>query len=343
MKKISLLLVLFCSSVLLVNGQSITKISPLKGSVGSTVTLTGVFNPVLEKNCIYFGDVKATVLSGTTTQLKVEVPVGSTTNPISISYNNKISKTNAVFCTTFSPTVSLIDSTMFSELVALKLDYVPSCFTSGDFDNDGYIDIAIASNSERLIHIYKNYNKILGEFNPLLFEKSASIISDSSMFSLKTADINGDGKLDLLCLNDVSNSFSVYKNNCLNYKIEQTSFSTKLDFLTGQTPRSFTIADVNGDLKLDVVVANYNGQSVSIYQNKTDNGVLSNLTFKSSFQLPVGDQPVDVVVSTNFFLENDKFNHDLFRSITGMQAGCGMPKFSALAAVKRFRHKGHRL
>lgn len=49
----------------------------------------------------------------------------------------------------------------------------------------------------------------------------------------------------------------------------QASFSTKTDFTTGQGPISIADGDFNGDGKLDIVVANYKSNTVSIFLNTT--------------------------------------------------------------------------
>lgn len=308
MKKISSLFVLICAFVNIIFAQSITSFTPQSGPVGTTVTLTGSFNSVLEKNIVYFGNVKANLISGTTSSIKVEVPAGASTNPITVGYNNKISSTMAVFTTTFTSTYSTIDSLMFNDFSMLKLGYEPSCFASGDFDNDGFIDIAVASNNESMIRIYKNMNYVPGRIDPSLFQPVVNLNASSSISALKIADVNADGKLDIFCLNEINNTFSVFKNVCLNGILSQNSFDLKIDFPTGKTPKAICIADINSDLKLDVLVANYNDQNISVYQNKTSYGIFSKNTFISSFNLSVGDQPVDVLVGTNVYNSPDKFN-----------------------------------
>jgi VCBS repeat-containing protein len=82
--------------------------------------------------------------------------------------------------------------------------------------------------------------------------------------SVTSADVNGNGKLDLIVANTVSNTVSVLKNN------GDGTFATKVDYATGSLPLSVTSADVNGDGKADLIVANGWSNTVSVLKNNGD-------------------------------------------------------------------------
>src|SRR6187551_3045941 len=68
---------------------TISSFTPSSGPLGTSVSITGTnFNAVPANNIVYFGAVKATVTSGSTTNLTVTVPAGATYNPISILDNS---------------------------------------------------------------------------------------------------------------------------------------------------------------------------------------------------------------------------------------------------------------
>lgn len=63
----------------------IESIQPNKGYPGDTVTITGKnYSTSITDNLVEFGQTDATVIAATSTQLKVKVPTGGTTAPISI-------------------------------------------------------------------------------------------------------------------------------------------------------------------------------------------------------------------------------------------------------------------
>jgi len=84
---IASLLFLFASvQTVFAQVPTITSISPRSGAIGSTVTITGTnFSATPSNNIVYFGSVRATVSSATTTQLRVTVPLGATTNKLVVT------------------------------------------------------------------------------------------------------------------------------------------------------------------------------------------------------------------------------------------------------------------
>ena len=71
-------------------------------------------------------------------------------------------------------------------------------------------------------------------------------------------DVDGDGKLDIVTANSVSNDFSVLLGNGTG------NFQTQQRFVTGNRPSAMAVIDLNGDGKPDVVTANRNGNNVSV-------------------------------------------------------------------------------
>jgi hypothetical protein len=87
---------------------------------------------------------------------------------------------------------------------------------------------------------------------------------------ITTADVNGDGKPDLLVANSGSNTVSVLFGN------GDGTFTAAGNYATGKMPKSVKAADVNGDGKLDMVTANQDSSTISVFLN------LGNGTFASA-------------------------------------------------------------
>jgi len=104
----------------------------------------------------------------------------------------------------------------------------------------------------------------------------------SAIYSVASADFNGDGKADLAVANFESGTVGVLLNVCTR------TFATKVNYAAGGAPRSVISADFNGDGKADLAVANFASGTVSVLLNKW------NSTFAVTVHYAVGDAPYSV-------------------------------------------------
>jgi len=102
--------------------------------------------------------------------------------------------------------------------------------------------------------------------------------------AIVTADLNGDGKVDLATANADSGTVSV-----LLAKTNGT-FKPSVDYAVGSWPRSVMVVDVNGDGRPDLVVANLFSNSVSILLGVGDG------TFRTHVDYAAGSNPIWVSV-----------------------------------------------
>ena len=91
--------------------------------------------------------------------------------------------------------------------------------------------------------------------------------------SVAVADLNGDGRPDLVTTNSDGNSVSVLLGN------GDGTFSVQQTFPVGRSPRDVVVADLTGDGIPDLVVANYNDDTVSVLIGKGDGTFLPQEVF----------------------------------------------------------------
>ncbi|HUI09547.1 MAG TPA: FG-GAP-like repeat-containing protein [Bacteroidota bacterium] len=121
------------------------------------------------------------------------------------------------------------------------------------------------------------------------------------------ADLDGDGKLDMIGTND-NNYLSIFLNISTPGTIGPSSFAAAVNVPTGYRPYFVAAGDLDGDGKIDLVSADNSSGTVTVLRNTSSPGGLS---FKS-LTIPVayvptavaiadfdGDGRPDIVVSSN--------------------------------------------
>lgn len=104
-------------------------------------------------------------------------------------------------------------------------------------------------------------------------------------------DFDNDGKVDVVTVDRTSNSMTVYKNLSVG---EVVTFASGLEFVTGQNPRAVAVGDVDCDGKMDIIVSNFVGNSVSVFKNTS---VGSTLSFSPKLDFPTNSQPAAISVT----------------------------------------------
>jgi|GEM_PF-1808406 len=197
---------------------------------------------------------------------KVDFTVGSLPYSIGIGDIDGDSKPDLAIANYNSSTISVLQNTGSIGIVnfASKVDFAtgpsPNSVVIGDIDGDDKPDLAVVNNAANTISVFCNTSTS----GTISLASKVDFSTGTNPKSVAISDIDGDGKADLAITNYTSNSVSVLRNTA---SIGTVSFSDKVDFSTGTTPRAIAIGDVDGDGKPDLVTANYNANSVSVLCN----------------------------------------------------------------------------
>jgi Zn-dependent metalloprotease len=180
-------------------------------------------------------------------------------------------------------------------------------FTCSDFDQDGHIDIALSnylSGDSSVVNIYRNQNPkgVMASEN---FEKQFSMTLQYYAYYLCNADLDNDGKSELIVSGDRKDFFPILRNNSYpgNFAFEEGVVQDS----TQRTGAKYISQDLNRDGWKDI--AAHSKSNLTILEN---NGNSPNISiakpavamsgYSESVAQPCdidGDGKVDLVASTN--------------------------------------------
>jgi hypothetical protein len=146
----------------------------------------------------------------------------------------------------------------------------PVAVAVADLSGDGKPDIAVANYVAGTVSVL--LNQTAAGAKTASFAAPQAFAAGNAPYAIVAADLNGDGKPDLAVTNFSTGTVSVLLNTSAG---GTTSFAAPETFAAGRAPVGLTVADINGDGKPDLVVANYIGDNVSVLLGNGDGSFLS--------------------------------------------------------------------
>jgi FG-GAP-like repeat/Calx-beta domain/Domain of unknown function (DUF4214)/FG-GAP repeat len=188
------------------------------------------------------------------------------------SSNNNGGSVSVLLNTTFSGA----SVTSFEPLQSIGVGYRTLSVVASDINGDGKPDLIVinqpSSNSNSIsASIFLGTTPVGAP--TVSFAPEQSIVLNNYPASILPADINGDGKPDLVLAADNYAMVSVLLNTTAPGAAE-ASFPPPQTFATGNvseysSSRQTAVADINGDGKPDLIVPNYDDNTVSVLLNTT--------------------------------------------------------------------------
>lgn len=142
---------------------------------------------------------------------------------------------------------------------------------AGDFNQDGLLDLAATDDANAVVGVRLGVKS--GELGPAAFYATGSYPQN-----LATADLNGDGKLDLAIVNS-SYGLSVLLGN------GDGTFANNRDIATANQLYQVVIGDLNGDNKPDLVADASQGRGVQVFIGNGDGTFAAPVAYSASGSL----------------------------------------------------------
>ena len=151
-----------------------------------------------------------------------------------------------------------------------------ACLAVADVNGDGKVGL-VSANAGYLVNPDNTLSVLTNNGNGT-FGYNATYTVGSGPHSVTAADVNGDGRVDLICANFNDNTLSVLTND------GNGGFGYRATYNVGALPSSVVAADVNGDGHLDLVCPNSGGplvlaSTLTVLTNNGSGGFGSNATY----------------------------------------------------------------
>ncbi|GGB17729.1 hypothetical protein GCM10011511_46920 [Puia dinghuensis] len=147
----------------------------------------------------------------------------------------------------------------------------PGKVALGDLDGDGKLDIVVVlfnSGNQSMFSVYRNTST----GGSISFAPRVDFATGDGSVDVVLADMNGDGKTDVLVPSGNSGIFSIFLNNSSGPGV--ISFAPKVDFTALNHSDHLAVADLDNDGRPDLFTANFSGDNISVYMNQSTGGSL---------------------------------------------------------------------
>ena len=278
----------------------VTSFSPLSGTPGTNVTISGSgFNTTAANNAVYFGGVRAQVTAGTATSITVVVPPGAITHPISVT--NTGTWLQGVSTRDFEITIPgglALDANSFGS----STDYTNISGSGymnqggnqvllGDLDGDGKADWIVGVPSAG-IRIYRNLSTV----DQIAFSNPYSLDYGVGLGEMGLSDMNGDGKTDIF-----------FNLGGIRVLLNQStpgslSFAENGPYALPDGSGKLAVTDLDRDGRPDLMATNPTLNSFSMLRNT---GTAGSISFAAAQNVATGTSPLGIAAKD---LNNDGKN-----------------------------------
>lgn len=295
-------LLCICVHQCFAQAPTINTLSQYSASTGTSISISGSgFSSVQEKNVVYFGPVRATVVSAGTNIITVQVPEGSAYDNVSVL--NLENGLMGISRKAFSPVfASKKDVTVKDFNTKVDLTHTtPANIVFSDIDMDGKTDMIVANAARNSISIYKNNFLKEQSFTSTSFNPAVEIALPSAISKLKIADLDGDGKKDIIALSTASNQLYILQSKVATNILSGSSFENPISLSLAGDPEDFVIADLDGDGKQEILVVGSSSNFFLVFKNNTIQGAINPSLFSATSYV-AGSKPKGIAVGD---LNND--------------------------------------
>ncbi|CAF1106049.1 unnamed protein product [Adineta ricciae] len=163
------------------------------------------------------------------------------------------------------------DDNMFRHQITYSIGLNTELLSIVDIDHDGMIDFLLREQIDNVSHVFVRFNAANGTFI-----NQTTYIQNDNIQSLRTVDMNADDQIDLVST-ERSPEINVYMNS------GNGSFNQPIKLSTTSTENTLSIADINKDKKLDLILSSQITNQISIHMNEINGTFVKQMTIPVTF------------------------------------------------------------
>jgi hypothetical protein len=275
------------------------------GAISSQISVTTKGLMSYSRNAFYVTFDGAGIFAPTAFEKEIDAPLPGYSGMLRSKDIDGDGKTDLVFSNPTNKAVSIYHNmntavgAISASTLAAKADFSIGneaiYINVEDLNGDGKPDIVGYNSQEANLNVLVN-TSMPGNIS---YAAAVKLTGVKGMLALTIADINGDGKPDIIFINPGDKVFSVLINKSTASAI---AFAPKADFAAGGNPSTFIAADFDGDGKIDIAVGNRmindNSPVISLFKNTGNSPAVSfgpqiDYPATSSYILLAGDMDGD--------------------------------------------------
>lgn len=208
-----------------------------------------------------------------------------------------------------------ITTASFAPRVDIAVGDIPSLIYSGDFDADGKLDLLFqygtGTNPTMLTAMHNT--STVGNISFTRFD----LTNPGNPTRTAIADLDGDGKPEIISTSESGNRFSIFKNIHTSGPLTAASFAAPFN-TTVTAPRGITTGDLNLDGKPEIIITRAAGL-IAVYENLIPS-VSINISTQPSFtyacENTIATFSVDASGTTNITYRWQKFDGSTYIDLT---------------------------
>ncbi len=210
---------------------------------------------------------------------------------VAVSDLNQDGKPDLITANALSNNISILQNNSsggnfsFGSHIDLNAGKGPRNIAVGDLNGDGKPDIVVAnlnSGDSGTVSVFRNTS----QHGIISFDPAINIQTGNGTVDVAIADINLDGRPDIIATSGNSGLVSILQNTSLGSGA--LTFAPKLDYFSFNHPDHVIVADMDNDGKPDIIVTEFSNYEVDVYRNTSSGEVIS---LAPPLPYPVGQNP----------------------------------------------------